>query len=81
MPTLLVIRLHPVDPITGDDFTSYLNGLSIAVREMSFANPARSGPAFGMAIPGVEWLLDWRDGKRDVPKNGLHYLLRKGEPV
>ena len=28
MPTLLVIRLHPVEAINGDDFTSYLNGLS-----------------------------------------------------
>jgi hypothetical protein len=34
-----------------------------------------------MANPSLEWLLDWGDGKRNVPKNGLHYLLRKGEPV
>jgi hypothetical protein len=30
----------------------------------------------GSAIPGVEWLLDWRDGKKTIQENGLHYLLR-----
>lgn len=34
------------------------------------------GLASGTAIPGVEWLLDWRDGKKSVQENGLHYLLR-----
>ncbi|RVM04161.1 hypothetical protein [Sinorhizobium meliloti] len=31
--------------------------------------------ASGTAIPGAEWLLDWRDGKKSVQENGLHYLL------
>lgn len=31
--------------------------------------------ASGAAIPGAEWLLDWRDGKKTVQENGLHYLL------
>lgn len=34
------------------------------------------GLASGSVIPGVEWLLDWRDGKRSIQENGLHYLLR-----
>jgi hypothetical protein len=34
------------------------------------------GLASGAAIPGVEWLLDWRDGKKSVQENGLHYLLK-----
>jgi hypothetical protein len=33
------------------------------------------GLVSGTAIPGAEWLLDWRDGKRGVRENGLHYLL------
>ena len=33
------------------------------------------GLASGAAIPGAEWLLDWRDGKKSVQENGLHYLL------
>ncbi len=33
------------------------------------------GLASGAAIPGAEWLLDWRDGKKTVQENGLHYLL------
>lgn len=49
MPSLLVIRLHPVEPITGDDFTSYLTGLSIDAHEVSFDDPAGTGPAFGTA--------------------------------
>jgi hypothetical protein len=81
MPQVILVRLVPMKPTSGASFSSYLTNLSIAAHEVSFADPARSGPAFGMAIPGVEWLLDWRDGKRNVPKNGLHYLLRKGEPV
>lgn len=31
--------------------------------------------ASGTAIPGVAWLLDWRDGKKTIQENGLHYLL------
>ena len=26
-------------------------------------------------IPGAEWLLDWRAGKKILQENGLHYLL------
>lgn len=32
--------------------------------------------ASGTAIPGVEWLLDWRDGRKTMHENGLHYLLK-----
>lgn len=49
MPSLLVIRLHPVEPIAGDDFTKYLNGLSIDAHEVSFSDPAGTGAAFGTA--------------------------------
>jgi hypothetical protein len=34
------------------------------------------GLVSGTAIPGGEWLLDWRDGKKSAQENGLHYLLR-----
>lgn len=34
------------------------------------------GIVSGSAIPGAEWLLDWRDGKKTIQDNGLHYLLR-----
>lgn len=23
----------------------------------------------------AQWLLDWRDGRKSVQENGLHYLL------
>jgi hypothetical protein len=28
-----------------------------------------------VAIPGAEWWLDWRGGKKTMQENGLHYLL------
>jgi hypothetical protein len=34
------------------------------------------GLVSGTALPGAEWLLDWRDGKKTAQENGLHYLLR-----
>jgi hypothetical protein len=33
------------------------------------------GLAAGAVLPGTEWLLDWRDGKKKTQENGLHYLL------
>ncbi len=33
------------------------------------------GLVSGTAIPGAEWLFDWRDGKKTMQENGLHYLL------
>jgi Tc toxin complex TcA C-terminal TcB-binding domain len=49
MPTLLVIRLHPAEPVTGDEFTNYLTGLSITAHEVSFTDAAGNAPAFGTA--------------------------------
>jgi hypothetical protein len=50
MPSLLVIRLHPVEPIPGDDFTSYLTGLSITAHDLSFTDPTgAAAPALGPA--------------------------------
>jgi len=49
MPSLLVIRLHPVEPVTGDEFSNYLKGLSIAAHELSFNDPNGSQPAFRTA--------------------------------
>ena len=43
MPSLLVIRLHPVEPISGNDFfINYLAGLTITAFEISFNNQAGS---------------------------------------
>ncbi|HEX8355117.1 MAG TPA: hypothetical protein VF611_19590, partial [Pyrinomonadaceae bacterium] len=49
MPSLLVISLHPDASVTGDEFGSYLNGLSIAAHEVSFSDPEGVAPAFGVA--------------------------------
>lgn len=27
-------------------------------------------------VPGIEWVKDWRDGKKAKKENGLHYLIR-----
>lgn len=34
------------------------------------------GLASGTAIPGAEWLLEWREGKKAMHENGLHYFLQ-----
>ena len=49
-------------------FTAPLTPLALAT--------AGLGLVSGTVIPGAEWLLDWRDGKKTVQENGLHYLLR-----
>ena len=36
---------------------------------------ARRGIMRTQSPPGAEWLLDWRDGKKSLQENGLHYLL------
>lgn len=36
---------------------------------------AALGIAGGMAIPGLEWIGDWREDKSKAEENGLHYLL------
>jgi Tc toxin complex TcA C-terminal TcB-binding domain len=46
---LLVIRLRPEGPVTADEFTNYLKGLSIAAHELSFSDPEGNGSAFGRA--------------------------------
>ncbi|WP_226602992.1 neuraminidase-like domain-containing protein [Bacillus cereus] len=48
MPNL-VIRIHPIEPITGNDFTTYLDGLSISAHEVSFNHPDGTGPEIGSA--------------------------------
>ncbi|TFG40394.1 MAG: insecticidal toxin complex protein, partial [Candidatus Aminicenantes bacterium] len=39
MTTLIVIRLHPVEPIEGSEFTDYLNDLVITAYDASFDHP------------------------------------------
>lgn len=34
------------------------------------------GLVSGTAVPGAEWLLNWRDGRKSIEENGLHYLLK-----
>jgi hypothetical protein len=49
MPSLLIIRLHPEAPVTGDEFSNYLKGLSIAVHGLAFSDPDGDAPAFATA--------------------------------
>jgi hypothetical protein len=48
---LLILRLHPVEPVDGDDFTDYLDGLQAVRRQLrehlepgSAADRGRLGP-------------------------------------
>ncbi len=44
---MIVLRLHPLEPITGSAFTAYLNNLTISVLDNSFAHP--EGEQIGQA--------------------------------
>src|SRR5437667_9747643 len=54
MPSLIIIRLHPVNPTKGSDFTSYLNNLTIKAFDLSFAESTTGiliGQASGVWTP------------------------------
>ncbi len=51
MPDIIIIRLHPVEPITGAEFTNYLNGLTITADEISFAHPEGEQIAQAQYLP------------------------------
>lgn len=48
-------------------FAAPVMPVALAAAGLSLASSA--------AVPGAEWLLDWRDGKATAQENGLHYLL------
>ncbi|HEY2295083.1 MAG TPA: neuraminidase-like domain-containing protein, partial [Thermoanaerobaculia bacterium] len=54
MATLIILRLHPSDPMAGTDFTAFLNGLSITAFDLTFADSTggvKLGTASGLANP------------------------------
>lgn len=67
----------------GLSITSVVAGTAAAVLSV-FAAPltpvvlAAAGASFvsGVAIPGIDQLLEWRAGRTSAQENGLHYLLR-----
>ena len=38
MPTLIILRLHPVAPVDSATFASFVNGLTIRAFDLSFAD-------------------------------------------
>src|SRR5689334_4727727 len=40
MPGIIVIRLHPVSPVEGKDFTHYLEDLTITAYDLSLNHPS-----------------------------------------
>jgi hypothetical protein len=65
MPSVLVIRLHPVEPISGEDFTDYLDGLTIKAFEISFNNQAGSQIGQAKYLPNnpANRIVQYFDGK------------------
>ena len=70
MPTLLVIRQHPIEPISGDTFTTFLDGLSIDAHQLSFNDPtgtAKTGEIKQQAL-GIGYFRAERvNGNRSSP--------------
>jgi hypothetical protein len=55
MPDLIILRLHPTKPMSGDEFRPLLNGLSITAYDLSFADSSTGvelGTAKGLAAKG-----------------------------
>ena len=53
MPELIILRLHPSEPVDPNDFRTVLTGLSIAAFDLAFASPAD-----GDAVGSVNALAD-----------------------
>ena len=54
MPTLIILRLHPVEPVDAATFTNFVNGLTIRAFDLSFADSIAGldiGAASGVADP------------------------------
>jgi hypothetical protein len=82
MPSsLLIIRLHPETPVSGDEFTNYLKGLSIAAHELSFRDPEGNGPAFGKATYLAPTLRDLPEPPVPNPDTRItqHFEVIPGE--
>ena len=63
MPNLIIIRLHPDKPMTGGDFTKYLNGLTITAYDLSCGAPkvgTKAGDATYVPPPiaATPWVPD-----------------------
>ena len=54
--------------------TAVLTVIAAPVTPIALATVGLS-VASGVAIPGVDWFLDWKEEKEKLKENGLHYLL------
>lgn len=66
MRSRIIIRLHPVEPISGDDFTDYLDDLTITAHEASFNDPDASEGAVGAATYIAPELPEPSDEHEDI---------------
>jgi hypothetical protein len=67
MANLIIIRLHPVNPTDGANFTSYLNNLQIEAFDLTFGDP-KKGVSVGKA-KGV-----WTPPSTNPLDPGLHQI-------
>jgi Tc toxin complex TcA C-terminal TcB-binding domain len=70
MANLIIIRLHPDEPVSGTDFTSYLEGLTINAYDLSYANPT-ANPATATLIGSATFLDQGNANFGDVTKNQI----------
>ena len=76
MPNLIIVRLHPVEPVDAATFTSFVSGLTIRAFDLSFADSVAGldiGAASGVADPH---LPSTTNNNVNVHNTGLlqHYL-------
>jgi hypothetical protein len=77
---LLIIRLHPETPVSGEEFTNYLKGLSIAAHDLRFGDEGK-GPAFGKATYLAPTLRDLPEPPVPNPETRItqHFEVIPGE--
>lgn len=75
MSSLIVLRLHPVEPIAGPDFTDYLDGLNIKVWDLTTGSPLE-----GVVVGTAAYLAPDPDDPPWVPHPNTRIVQHFTEP-
>jgi hypothetical protein len=70
MANLIIIRLHPDQPVKGNRFTDYLQGLTITAYDISYAH-AKRDPATATQIGQATYLPGGDPNFSDITKNQI----------
>ncbi len=82
MAQLIIIRLHPIEPISAEEFTEYLNDLSITAYELSYDDPTgRDHPGWTAKYYPPSFPPSMADPPIDLPTGFSYYLNPEVSPL